>query len=85
MWQKLFLAFLLVLFLIGCAAVPRYWEEGKEGYRSPEGIATRTAIETAATPFVGEPWANIISTVAGLLAGGYAVHKRRKWLDTPAG
>lgn len=74
---------LLLVFLCGCETVPKYWEIGREGYISPEGVATRTAVETAAKPFVGEPWATILGTIGGLFAGGYAVYKRRQWLDTP--
>lgn len=74
---------LLIPFLGGCQTFPRYWEAGREGYVSEEGIAVRTGVETAARPLVGDPWATILGTVAGLIAGGYIVYKRKQWLETP--
>lgn len=66
----------------GCAAVPRYVDLAEVGYNSPEGIAIREGIKAAAGPIVGTDWGNILSAIAGALGGGYAVHKRKKWLDT---
>jgi len=84
MKRLLVLLFFILILLAGCASLPYYYELGKEGYSSPEGTATRTAVETAAKPFVGEPWATILASLIGILTGGYAVHKRRQWLDTPS-
>jgi len=77
------LIILTVFILTGCATIPRYWTMGSEGYSSPEGIAARAAVKTVAQPLVGEPWSVILSNLASLLIGGYAIYKRQKWLDTP--
>lgn len=72
-----------VILLTGCATIPRYYTAAVEGYRSTEGIAAKAAVATVAQPLVGEPWATILGSIAGILLGGAAVHKRKKWLDTP--
>ena len=83
MAKKLFVLCFTVFVISGCAGLPKVWNTGFEGYNSREGISAKQAITQTALPLVGEPWATIIGSIAGLLAGGYAVHKRRKYLDTP--
>ncbi len=83
MAKKIFVLCFAVLVIAGCAGLPALWNVGSEGYTSPEGLAARQAITQTATPVVGEPWATIIGSLVGLLAGGFAVYKRRKYLDTP--
>lgn len=59
------------------------WEIGTEGYSSQEGIAARQAAAVITQPMVKDPWSTIISSIVGLLAGGFAVYKRKQWIDTP--
>lgn len=80
---KISVVIFAVVFLTGCATLPYVYRTGVEGYRSPEGVAAKAAITTVAQPLVGEPWSTILGSIAGILLGGAAVHKRRKYLDTP--
>ena len=72
---------LFALCLPGCETVPKYYSIGSDGYGSPEGTAARLGMEAASRPFVGDAWATILGSVAGLVAGGFAVYKRKKWID----
>jgi len=83
MWKKLLVLVLLVFLLSGCAAMSRALQYGKEGYDTPIATSTRTAVETAATPFVGSPLATIAGGIISMIVGGLAMWKRQKWLDTP--
>jgi len=73
---------LLGVVLSGCAAIPHYTDMGVDGYNSPEGMAIREGIKAAVGPIAGTDWGNILGVLAGVLGGGYAVYKRKKWIDS---
>ena len=83
MWKKFFVLVLLVFLLSGCAGTLRMLKYGQEGYDTPIATSTRTAVETAATPFVGSPLATIAGGIISMIVGGFAMWKRQKWLDLP--
>lgn len=83
MKKWLILMLLIVFMLCGCATLERLYEVGKDGLVSSEGVQARAGATAIAQPIVGDPWAGIIGSIVGLLAGGFAVWKRKKWLDTP--
>ena len=82
-FKILILIFAVSLSLGGCVTLGSLWDLGSEGYSSQEGKTAGAAAQVIATPLVGQPIATAIAGIVSLLAGGFAVYKRQKYLDTP--
>lgn len=76
-------AVLIMLCLLGagCETFPRHYNTVVDGAASIEGLAAREGMSAVATPIVGADWGTILGSLAGLITGGYAVYKRKKWID----
>ena len=82
-FKVLILSAVMVMCLSGCVTLGTLWDLGSEGYSSREGKQAGAAAQVIATPLVGQPIATAIAGIVSLLAGGFAVYKRKQWLDTP--
>lgn len=83
MIKYIMIVLIMMILLCGCTAIPKFIDAGRQGLYSTPGQMISEGVTAAVKPAAGETWAGIIGMAAGAIIGGFGVHKRKKWLDTP--